>query len=257
MPPDANPLDQHFSLPKIRRVERDRPLAWLRAGWYDLVANPVASLSYGLLFAIAGDITLIFAWRNAHLFSAAISGFFLVAPLLCAGLYEISRRQAAGLSSTHLDSLAGWRRNGESMAMFGLFLTFIGVFWERLSAVLFALLAPDLALDLSAFVSSILGSREYRTLLIVWFIAGGAISLFVFAVSAVSIPMLLDRDTDFVTAMMTSLRAVARNLDTMVLWAGIIVLLTVLGFATLLFGLVVLMPLIGHASWHAYRDLVE
>ena len=254
---DQSPLDRHFSLPKLRRVDRNRPLAWLKAGWRDLLANPFASLAYGLLFAIAGDVILIFVWRNAHLFSAAISGFFLISPLLCAGLYEISRRQEAGQTSTHIDSLAGWSRNGESIAMFGLFLAFIGFVWERLSAVLFTLLAPDLAPDLSAFVSSILGSREYRVLVIVWFIAGGCLAFFVFAISAISIPMLLDRDTDFVTAMMTSVRAVLLNLQTMVLWGVVIVLLTLIGFATLLFGLIVLIPLIGHATWHAYRDLVE
>jgi len=257
MNPALTPLDRHFALPRVRRIAQGRPLDWLSAGWRDLAANPIASLAYGLLFAIAGDLILIFAWRNAHLVTAAISGFFLIAPLLAGGLYEISRRQAAGESSTFVDSLAAWRRNGQSMAMFGLVLALIGIAWERLSAVFFALLAPDLEPDLSNFVSSILGSRDYRNLVIVWFIAGAGLALFVFAISAASVPMLLDRDTDFVTAMMTSLRAVSLNLDAMVLWAGMIVVLTLLGFATLLFGLIVLMPLIGHASWHAYRDLVE
>lgn len=251
------PLDRHFALPRVRRIAQDRPLAWLKAGWRDLLANPIASLAYGLLFAMAGDFILIFAWRSPHLFTAAISGFFLLAPLLAGGLYEISRRQAAGQPSSFVDSLAGWRRNGQSMAMFGLLLALVGIAWERLSAVLFALLAPDLAPDLSTFVSSILGAQEYRSLTIVWFIAGGSLALFVFAISAVSVPMLIDRDTDFVTAMMTSLRAVSLNLETMVLWAGLIVVLTLLGFATLLFGLIVLIPLLGHASWHAYRDLVK
>lgn len=251
------PLDRHFALPGVRRVAQDRPLAWLKAGWRDLCANPIASLAYGLLFAIAGDLILIFAWRSPHLFTVAISGFFLIAPLLAGGLYEISRRQAAGRTSSFIDSLAGWRRNGQSMAMFGLLLALVGIAWERLSAVLFALLAPDLTPNLSAFVSSILGAHEYRSLTVVWFVAGGSLALFVFAISATSVPMLLDRDTDFVTAMMTSLRAVSLNLETMVLWAGLIVLLTLVGFATLLFGLIVLMPLLGHASWHAYRDLVK
>jgi len=251
------PLDRHFNLPEIRRVGLDRPFAWLKAGWGDLLANPIASLAYGLLFAIAGDVILLFAWRRPHLFTAAISGFFLIAPLLAAGLYEISRRQETGWPSTFIDSLGGWRRNGQSIAMFGLLLALVGIAWERFSAVLFALLAPDLSPDLSAFVTSILASDDYRNLVIAWFIAGGSLALLVFAISAVSVPMLLDRDCDFVTAMMTSLRAVSVNLEAMVLWAGLIVILTLLGFATLLFGLVILMPLIGHASWHAYRDLVK
>ncbi len=251
------PLDRHFTLPTVRRVPVSRPFAWLRAGARDLAANPIASLAYGLLFAIAGDLILIFAWRNPPLFTAAVSGFFLVAPLLAAGLYEISRRQAAGLSSTFIESLAGWRRNGQSMAMFGLLLALVAIAWERLSAILFALLAPAASPDLTAFVGSIVVGGEYRLLLGVWLLLGGGLALLVFALGAVSVPMLLDRNGDFVTAMMASLRAVLANPAPMLLWAAIIVGLTLTGFATLLFGLIVLMPLIGHASWHAYRDLVE
>jgi uncharacterized membrane protein len=258
MRPTRTQLDRHFNLPEIAHIGTERPFVWLQAGWRDLRANPIASLAYGLLFAIAGDFILLFAWQRPQLFTAAISGFFLIAPLLAAGLYEISRRQAAGRASTFIDSLAGWRRNGQSLALFGLLVALVGIAWERLSAILFALLAENLAPDLSAFAASILGSEDYRALLIVWFIAGGSLALLVFAISAVSVPMLVDRDGDFLTAVMTSLRAVSTNLEAMVLWAALIVGLTLIGFATLLFGLIILMPLIGHAStWHAYRDLVK
>jgi len=257
MRPTRTPLDRHFNLPAIARIQTERPFVWLQAGWRDLRANPIASLAYGLLFAMAGDFILLFAWQRPQLFTAAIAGFFLVAPLLAAGLYEISRRQAVGRASTFIDSLAGWRRNGQSIALFGLLLALIGIAWERLSAILFALLAEDLAPDLSAFAASVLCSEDYRALLITWFIVGGSLALLVFAISAVSVPMLVDRDCDFLTAVMTSLRAVSTNLEVMVLWAALIVSLTLVGFATLLFGLVILMPLIGHASWHAYRDLVK
>ncbi len=243
--------------PAVRRIALDRPLAWLKAGSQDLLGNPIASLAYGLLFAIAGDVILIFSWRNAYLFTAALSGFFLVAPLLAGGLYEISRRRAAGLRSTFVDSLAGWRRNGESMAMFGLLLTLAAIVWERTSAVLFALFVPTLTPDVAVFVSEVLLNPAYRGLTLVWILSGGILALLVFAVSAVSIPMLVDREVDFVTAMITSLRAVARNPAPLLLWAALVAVLTLAGFATLLFGLVILMPLLGHASWHAYRDLVE
>ncbi len=250
-------LDQHFALPEVRRVGLARPLCWLRAGGRDLLANPIASIAYGLLFAIAGDIILIFAWRNPYLFTAAVSGFFLIAPLLAGGLYEISRRQAVGLHTTFFDSLAGWRRNGQSMAMFGLLLLLVAIVWERTSAVFFALFVPELTPDLWAFVSGVLLNADYRALTLSWLVAGGVLASLVFAISAVSIPMLIDRNVDFVTAMMTSLRAVTVNPGTMLLWAALVVALTLAGFATLLFGLIVLMPLLGHASWHAYRDLVE
>jgi len=250
-------LDRHFSLPAVRRVALGRPLAWLKSGGRDMRANPIASLAYGLLFAIAGDVILIFAWRNPYLFTAALSGFFLIAPLLAGGLYEISRRQAAGRPSTFFDSLAGWSRNGQSMALFGLLLTLAAIVWERTSAVLFALFVPELTPDLAVFFSTVLLNPEHRSLTLAWLFVGGLLALLVFAISAVSIPMLVDREVDVVTAMMTSLRAVTRSPAPLLLWAALVVMLTLIGFVTLLFGLVFLMPLLGHASWHAYRDLVE
>jgi uncharacterized membrane protein len=250
-------LDRHFALPIIRRAGLERPLSWLHAGWQDLYANPIASLAYGLLFALAGDLILIFAWRTPYLFTAAVSGFFLVAPLLAGGIYEISKRRAAGLHTTFIDSLACWTRNGQSMAMFGTLIAFIAIIWERTSAVFFALLIPGLSPDLWAFVPNVLFNADYLSLTLSWLLVGSALALLVFSLAAISIPMLIDRDIDFVTAMMTSLRAVRHNPATMLLWAALIVLLTLLGFATLLFGLIILMPLLGHASWHAYRDLVE
>ena len=250
-------LDRHFALPEVRRIGLDRPLSWLISGWQDIRANPIASLAYGLLFAIAGDLILIFAWRTPYLFTDSVSGFFLVAPLLAGGIYEISKRRADGLHTTFIDSLACWRRNGQSMAMFGMLLAFAAIIWERTSAVFFALLIPGLSPDLWAFVPNVLLNFDYLGLTLTWLVVGCGLALLVFSVSAVSLPMLIDRDVDFVTAMMTSLRAVAHNPGTMLLWAGLVVTLTLLGFATLLFGLIVLMPLLGHASWHAYRDLVE
>lgn len=257
MPDAPASLDKHFDLPKIRQIPLGRPFRWLRAGWGDLCANPIASLAYGLLFAISGDLILIFAWRTPYLFTAAVSGFFLVAPLLSGGLYEISRRLGLGQRTTYIESLACWRRNGQSMALFGMLLAFVAIIWERTSAVFFAILIPGLSPDLWAFVPNVLLNLEYIELTLGWLLTGGALALLVFAAAAVSIPMLVDRNIDFVSAMMTSCRAVFRNPLPMLLWAALIVLMTLLGFATLLFGLILVMPVLGHASWHAYRDLVE
>jgi uncharacterized membrane protein len=100
-------------------------------------------------------------------------------------------------------------------------------------------------------------STDHRDLLLIWILIGGTVALIVFAITVVSVPLLLDRKTDFITAMRTSLRTVDANLLVMIFWGAIVVTLTAIGFLTLFFGLIVLMPLIGHASWHAYRDLVE
>lgn len=260
-------LPQHFTqpsaLPDVRRVAPDRPLHWLRAGWQDLAASPAASLFHGFLFAFAGALILLLALPHPHLFSLAVSGFFLVAPLLATGLYEISRRHERGESASVGDSFAGWRRNGESIALFGLALALVGILWERLSAILFGLLYSggyDATMNFAGFLRAVVFSGENLGFAATWLLVGGALALFVFACSAVSIPMLLDRDNaaggDIATATLTSLRAVSENIPAMTVWAVLLVTLTLIGIATLLLGLIVLMPLLGHASWHAYRDLV-
>lgn len=254
---DASPGERRRAPLGVRSVAIGQPLVWLAAAWRDMRAYPIASLSYGLLFAIAGDLITLFAWRQGHFFIAATSGFMLIAPMLCGGLYEISRRREQGLPSTFLVSLAGGRRNFGELARFGLLLAIIGLSWERVSTLLFLLLAPHIPPDLLILLGEMHKLPENRDLLFIWVISGGTLALLVFAISVVSVPLLLDRQVDFVSAMRTSLRAVDANIRMMLLWAAIVATLTVLGIATLFFGLIVLMPLIGHASWHAYRDIVE
>jgi uncharacterized membrane protein len=255
MRPPLHSLDRHFALPQIHHITADRPLAWLGLGWQDMQRNPIPSLAYGLLFAICGDVVLVLTLPHPHLFMVALSGFFLIAPLLAGGLYEISRQLSAGRQITFIESLAPWRQKNDSMAMLGLTLAIVGLTWERVSAVLFAIFAGNVA-DMQVFVQNVLHSGGHTTFIALWLLAGAILALLVFSLTVVAVPMLLDRDTDIATAMMTSLRATALNLEVLILWAAIIVALTLLGFATLLFGLIVLMPLLGHASWHAYREIV-
>lgn len=250
-------LDRHFTLPEVRRVGLDRPKAWIKAGWRDLRANPIPSLAYGLLFGIAGDLILLASLNHPHLFTAAVSGFFLLGPILAAGLYELSRRRAAGEQPTFIESLAGLSRRAETLAQFGLVLALLSLVWERSSAIMFAMLGGSAGADATHFILQIVASGEHRGFVAAWFVVGGCLALLTFAISVISVPFILDRDTDVVTAIVTSLRAFAVNLEVLVLWAGIIVGLTLLGFASLLFGLVLFMPILGHASWHAYRELVK
>jgi uncharacterized membrane protein len=244
-----------FDLPAVRTISAERPLAWLKAGWRDLKANPLPSLAYGLLFALGGDLIILAVLDHPHLLTVAISGFFLLAPLLAAGLYELSRASGRGERLLFIDSLRCFRRNGQSLALFGLLLALMAIIWERFSAVAFALIGGDMVG--SAVLSDIILGGEHLGFIATWFAIGAIMAMVVFALAVVSVPMMLDRDADVATAMLASLRAVAHNPWPLLLWAAIIVALTLLGFATLLFGLVVLMPILGHASWHAYRDLVE
>lgn len=252
----------HFSpsgltLPGIRQIGTERPLAWLKAGWHDLRANPLPSLAYGLLFALGGDLIILALLETPHLLTVSISGFFLVAPLLAAGLYELSRRTEAGEKILFIDSLKCFGRNGQSLAFFGLILALIALMWERFSAVAFALIGTTSAPMASAYLNEIIFDGQHLAFTATWFILGGVLALLVYALAVVSVPMMLDRDADVATAIMTSLRTFMRNVVPLLFWAALLVGLTLLGFATLLFGLVVIMPILGHASWHAYRELVE
>ncbi|MCP5268222.1 MAG: DUF2189 domain-containing protein [Zoogloeaceae bacterium] len=249
-------IDQS-STPEIRKVSTGQPFVWLRAGLADLFETPIASIAYGLLFAIAGDIILIFSWRHPHLFTAAISGFLLLGPILAAGLYEISRRKEQGLTSTFVESLSGLQRNRESLAFFGLALAALGIAWERISAILFALLSGANATTATELLRQLIGDPQQWPFLALWLFIGALLALLVFALSVISVPLLLDRRIDTVSAILLSLKAFAGNYPVLLLWAALIVLLTLVGFASLLFGLIIIMPILGHASWHAYRDLVE
>jgi len=250
-------LELRATVPTIRRVPAGRITDWLAAGWRDLKANPIPSLAYGLLFGLGGDLILLASIGHPHLFSVAVSGFFLVAPLLATGLYELSRQHAKGTHPIFIDSLRAFRNNGESIALFGVALALIIILWERVSAIVFALLSHGAAGDIAQFMSQTIISGQNVSFVLAWLALGGMLALLTFALSVVSVPLMLDRNADVVTAMLSSLHAFAANTGTLLLWAATIVALTLFGFATLLFGLVIIMPILGHASWHAYRDLVE
>lgn len=242
--------------PQIRRIGVAHLRAWLTAGWHDLQANPLPSLAYGLLFGISGDLILLASLHQPLLFSVAISGFFLVAPLLATGLYELSRRRAAGHRPIFVESLQAFRRNGLAIALFGLLLALLYLLWERTSNLVFSLFGASSGEATGSFLAGII-SGEQAGFLVAWLILGAILALFTFALSVVSVPLMLDRDEDVISAMLTSLHVFAANPGPLLLWAACLVALTLFGFATLLFGLIFIMPILGHASWHAYRDLVE
>ena len=250
-------IERHFDLPPIRRVPATRPFVWLARGCRDLHGNLVESLAYGAIVAAIGWAIWTYAAGRPQPFTASITGFFLLAPLLAAGLYEISRRHELGLDTGFGESLQGWRRSGGALAEYGLELVIVAIFWERLSAILFALLYQGAVPNLDAFYADLFLSGNYWQLLVVYLAVGGVLAIVVFVLSAISIPMLLDRDVDIYTAMAASLVAVGRNLPAMAVWAILIVVLSAIGFATFMLAMIPIFPVLGHATWHAYRDLTR
>jgi uncharacterized membrane protein len=241
--------------PAIRRVPVSAPFGWLARGAADLRRAPAASLAYGVAFATMGAlITLVF--RHAYeLTSALTAGFLLVGPFLATGLYDISRRLERGDAVRLRDTATVWRANLGAFSLFALLLTIIMLVWARASLVTFALFFSSGMPTLKSFLAQVV-SIEHVDFLITYFAVGAVFATIVFAVSVVSVPMMLDRGTDTIVAALTSVRALFANPLALLVWALLIVLIIGAGLATFFLGLVVAAPLIGHATWHAYRALV-
>jgi len=244
---------------RIRVVPVDRPWLWLAAGWRDFVRAPGVCLAYGLgLVAISFALSTGLILANlGYLVLPLAAGFMLIAPVLAVGLYEISRRLEHGRPASLGAALLAWRRNALQIALAGLVLMLLHLVWVRIAMLLFALFFQDVQPSLSGLADALLMSRAGLPFLAVGTLAGAVLATIVFAISAVSIPMLLDRDVGVATAIAASVAVVRTNLRPMALWAALIVVFTALGLATLYIGLAVALPLIGLATWHAYRDMVE
>jgi uncharacterized membrane protein len=241
--------------PPVQDVSPGAPLAWLMRGALDLRACPASSLFYGAVFAVMGW-ALLWVFRHAYAYTSALAtGFLLLGPFLSIGLYDVSRRRERGEPCALRPTLSAWRPALGAIGVFAIILTVIMLVWARASLVIFALFFTSEMPTLEGFLGQVVRFQNLEFLL-VYFGAGALFAALVFAISVVSIPMMMDRGTDAVVAAITSVRALSANPGAMAVWAGLIVLLTAVGFATAYFGLVVTVPLMGHATWHAYRELV-
>lgn len=242
-------------LAAIRPVDGDAPLAWLRAGWADLRAHPGPSLAYGAAFALCGWLLAATLDHATALLSALVTGMLLVGPFLALGLYDLSRRRELGEPVSFFASALAWRHNVSNIGLFAAVLAIVLMVWARASMVIFAVFYEGAMPSFSGFVHafSALDNLEF---VLFYLAVGGFFATLVFAVSVISVPLMLDRRVDAINAAIASATALARNPGAMLGWAGSIVFLTALGFATGFVGLIVTMPLVGHATWHAYRALI-
>lgn len=241
---------KHLDLPCINKVEWWRPLLWLRSGWDDYKSNWPSSLALGAVFALLGLVLTRIAWSHSHMATTLVTGFLLVSPFLAIGFYALSRRRedADRKAITAHENLV-------SIGLFALLLMFIFSAWERVSAVVVGLyLGPSPVPDASL---SWLFSGENWAFVLAFIAVGALFAAFAFALSVITIPMLMDRRVDVVTAVISSLHVVHLNLAAMLVWATVIVLLTAIAIAPAFIGLAVIFPILGHATWHAYRELVD
>jgi uncharacterized membrane protein len=252
------------AIPRPLAEARRRGLApsaafgWLAAGWRDLLVRPLDSLIYGLVVFFVSVVVIwsLFALNLDYILFPALAGFMVVGPLVAIGLYAKSRAIARGERITLAGMLFVKARSGGQVLFTGAILCLLMLVWMRAAVIIYALffgLRPFPGLD---HVASMLFTTPVGlAMLLVGTVVGGLFAAFSFAISTFAIPMLLDEKTDAFTAMGTSISLVWNNLPVMLAWGAIVLALFVLCVATGLIGLIVVFPLLGHATWHSYEAM--
>ena len=262
-PPDPGPVPEPapadgaepsaFAI-ELRPLGFGAPLGWLALGWRDFRRCPGIGLFYGGCFMAMGWL-LMTVFEHAPAYVLALSaGFLLTGPFLCLGLYQASRHLERGEVPDLGDSLMAWDRRAGTLAIFGFVLLVLEMLWGRASLIVFAVSfdgMPDFKGSLLALVDP-----DNLQFIVAYLLVGGLFAGLIYAVSVVSIPMILDRQTDAISAGLTSLRLVLTQPAVMLFWGALITVIVVLAMLPWFAGLLVAGPVIGHASWHAYRAAV-
>ena len=239
-----------------RALSTSDPFKWLAQGWRDFMTMPAMSIAYGLLILVIsiGFVGGLIALGRDYILFPAFAGFMVVGPILAVGLYEKSRRIEMGLPLSWSNLFFVKPRSGGQILFTGVLLCLLMMVWMRAAVIIYALffgLVPFPGLN---HIAPMLFSTQVGwAMLAVGTAVGGLFAAFSFAISAFSIPMLLDQSIDAFTAMGSSMALVWTNLRVMLIWAVIVLALFLLSLATCMLGLLVIFPLLGHASWHAYR----
>jgi len=254
-------------LPTVRTITVDQTLTWLGQGWRDARRAGAVSFAHGLAMAIIGAVIIGVTYRHFWLLAGALSGFMVIAPVLATSLYALSRtleRNEVADTRVVLKTWLNWQNSHINkwsndywcMFQFGALLALAATGWVVTSAALITLLAPVPILGPQDFIEHVVLAKSGH-LFELWMTVGGILAAPMFASSAITMPLLLDRRIALLPAVLTSWQAVLANPVPMGLWAATIMVLTLLGLSALLLGLVLVIPVLGHASWHAYRDLID
>jgi len=255
-----------LDLPNVLPIDAQQPLFWLYLGLKDLFHSPWLSLAHGLVIALGGGLITGLAHDRFWLLASSVSGFLVVAPVLATSLYAMSRaieRKEAVNLQLLFKTWTQWQtlQNYEPVSYwclvrFGLLLGLAGTGWVMTSSALITLLAPVPIHTPMDFIRHVVLSPDHY-LFELWLMLGGLLAAPVFASSVVAMPLLLDRQLNTLQAVLTSWKVVLTHPMPMVLWAFLIMGLSMMGILSFFIGLIVIVPVLGHASWHAYRDLVD
>ncbi len=244
--PDNTPLPL---LAPCRKVALNAPWRWLKSGWRDFTNAMTMSLGYGVVLALISVLITWVAWQAGSivLAIALVAGFFFVGPAIAMGLYSISRQLEAGIQPKLMRCLRDGKKNiGNELVLAFIFLI-VFLIWMRAASMTHIFFPSHEAMQ----------GKDLLLFLGVGSAIGAVFAALIFTAGAFSIPMMMDKRVDAVTAVITSVCAVLSNKKTMLLWGLLIVFLVLLGIATAFIGFAVVLPVIGHATWHAYKEVID
>jgi uncharacterized membrane protein len=256
----TRPAAPRPAMPRVNTVTAEDIRASLKAGFADFRARPVMSGFFGLFYAVFGILFLwcLIALGQVWMVIPAVVAFPLVAPFAAAGLYEMSRRLQAGESFGWREILTVMaRQRGREMGWMAFVTLFVFWVWMYQVRLWLAIILQDASFsDLDGFLQAVFFTPEGWTFLLVGTVAGAVLSAALFTVTVVAMPLLLDQEVDFVTAMLTSVRVVAENPLVMLTWAAIISVTMVVSLVPAFLGLIFTLPILGHTTWHLYQRAV-
>ena len=232
-----------------RQLTFNAPFRWIKLGWQDFKHAPRQSISYGVMMVVSSYGITLLALKYGNLYSllSLLSGFILLGPIVAIGLYSISSQLQEGKIPILGHCLREGRRQLGNLMVLGFILLVVFLIWARSASMLHIFYPVESGAKIDKFVLFFsIGTG-----------VGAVFSAIIFIISAFSLPMIMDRKVDMVTAVITSANAVLRNKLAMLVWSLLIVLSVLLSFATAYLGFLVLLPVIGHATWHAYQETID
>jgi uncharacterized membrane protein len=234
-----------------------RPFYWLKSGFKDFNYHPAASFSYGLIVTTMLFITFLITNNHIYIIAGAVCGFMFVGPILAAGLCELSWRHETNEPLSFDQSLNRLRQCKNTLYRFAGILLGFTLLWFSLSALILSVtvgsVAPSMELSVWDNFFNLITTQQ----LILYILIGGILAIAAFSVSVVSVPAIIETNISATEAMLLSFKVFIHNIPTMIVWGGLLVAICLIGFSTFLASMIVLFPLLSHATWYAYRDLVE
>lgn len=240
---------------KVNKVDSEASMRWLNAGIKDFKAAPLASMTYGMIYVVLGLVLAWLSWENPIFITSLATGFLILGPIVAVGFYCMSRTLEQGKQPSVMQGLDALRFNAFSLVSFALVLGVLMGIWAVLSSITVALFFDNLTIT-DHWLDTLLAHEQFVPFLFAYIFGGGLIAVVAFAISVVSVPLMTDKRVDFVTAIITSVKAVMINPGVMLSWAFILATLMFLGFIFFFVALAIALPIAGHASWHAYRELI-